>query len=639
MIDLINIFEIRNIVDNKVVEKIEDELGNLIYENWKNLIASGVPPLKLLNCKGVDLVDYKIYGKSVQELDASNMTNIWDGTYTTGTYYDDNGNLVELSSITMSNMMELTYKKYDITCINIGTILYNFRFNFFDENENWLSQILIGVNSGETLTKQIEVPNDAKYINFSVMNIVIKAGHKISPSSNNVPTPTAPIEVESVGDKTKNLLIFTLGEQDGLTREITNDGRLHVYGTCTRTTTGFKIGDYILDPGTYTASAKITGEFGNITKIAFNSVSTVTFGTPRTVTKTVSVNSSASVPIELGTEYDFYLTPMLVAGTQEIDYEPYGYRIPVKASANIYNYEDFFSVPSGRLYVSKIDYDSIYIKNYYQNIFTIPNTLFKPNTTYEISKKINIISGTKNTVESRFVLASTTGTTIKMIDGNQEKNTFTTPDDLTTYTRLWVYGMMGDGEIEINDIVIKEQGKEDITTNIYLKEPLRKMDIYTDYIDFENSKVVRVIKPSQINGNSSFSKFGAVTNYSAFYMENREMVKSDVLMNFKILSNKFRYYHCGTANTNGSWSGDYQIGTAVTSTYRRICFTLPNTITDSTSAKEWFKENPVDYYFPLETPIEEEIELPNIPTIKGTTLLSVDTKIQPSNLEVVYKGK
>jgi hypothetical protein len=43
-------------------------------------------------------------------------------------------------------------------------------------------------------------------------------------------------------------------------------------------------------------------------------------------------------------------------------------------------------------------------------------------------------------------------------------------------------------------------------------------------------------------------------------------------------------------------------------------------------------------YYPLETPTEETIELPNIPTLKGTTILSVDTTIQPSNAEVVYMG-
>lgn len=33
------------------------------------------------------------------------------------------------------------------------------------------------------------------------------------------------------------------------------------------------------------------------------------------------------------------------------------------------------------------------------------------------------------------------------------------------------------------------------------------------------------------------------------------------------------------------------------------------------------------------------MEIPNIPTIKGTTILEVDTTIQPSNMEVIYKGK
>ena len=51
---------------SQVIEKIMK--GTLtVYESWKNLIASGVPPLTLTNCKGVDLVDYKIYGESVQQ--------------------------------------------------------------------------------------------------------------------------------------------------------------------------------------------------------------------------------------------------------------------------------------------------------------------------------------------------------------------------------------------------------------------------------------------------------------------------------------------------------------------------------------------------------------------------------------------
>lgn len=51
---------------SKVIDKIMK--GTLtVYESFIELIASGVPPINLQKCKGVDLVDYKIYGDSKQE--------------------------------------------------------------------------------------------------------------------------------------------------------------------------------------------------------------------------------------------------------------------------------------------------------------------------------------------------------------------------------------------------------------------------------------------------------------------------------------------------------------------------------------------------------------------------------------------
>ena len=54
--------EIKNILSNKVISKIEDTLGNIIYEAIKKLTVSGLIPLKLDNTNGEDLVNYKIYG-------------------------------------------------------------------------------------------------------------------------------------------------------------------------------------------------------------------------------------------------------------------------------------------------------------------------------------------------------------------------------------------------------------------------------------------------------------------------------------------------------------------------------------------------------------------------------------------------
>ena len=39
----------------------------VVYEAWKKITESGIPPLTLLNCKQANLVDYKVYGESIQE--------------------------------------------------------------------------------------------------------------------------------------------------------------------------------------------------------------------------------------------------------------------------------------------------------------------------------------------------------------------------------------------------------------------------------------------------------------------------------------------------------------------------------------------------------------------------------------------
>ena len=41
--------------------------GVIVYEGWKTLTAQGVPPLTLVKCKGEDLINYRIYGNSVQK--------------------------------------------------------------------------------------------------------------------------------------------------------------------------------------------------------------------------------------------------------------------------------------------------------------------------------------------------------------------------------------------------------------------------------------------------------------------------------------------------------------------------------------------------------------------------------------------
>ena len=80
-------------------------------------------------------------------------------------------------------------------------------------------------------------------------------------------------------------------------------------------------------------------------------------------------------------------------------------------------------------------------------------------------------------------------------------------------------------------------------------------------------------------------------------------------INQVVLSPTFKYYPCVGGNVNSYWTDDYEISSAITATYKRILFTLPNTITDTTQAKTWLQTNPIDFYYPTNTPTETTFSL------------------------------
>ena len=61
-----------------------------VYEAFKRLIASGVPPITLQKCKNANLVDYKIYGESIQQLLPSEYQQV-EYIESTGTQCIDTG--------------------------------------------------------------------------------------------------------------------------------------------------------------------------------------------------------------------------------------------------------------------------------------------------------------------------------------------------------------------------------------------------------------------------------------------------------------------------------------------------------------------------------------------------------------------
>ena len=68
--------------------------GVTIYEAWKKLLASGIPPLTLLKCKPSDLLNYKIFGNSVSQARLPQEYQEVEYIQTTGTQHIDSGVLL-----------------------------------------------------------------------------------------------------------------------------------------------------------------------------------------------------------------------------------------------------------------------------------------------------------------------------------------------------------------------------------------------------------------------------------------------------------------------------------------------------------------------------------------------------------------
>lgn len=191
---------------------------------------------------------------------------------------------------------------------------------------------------------------------------------------------------------------------------------------------------------------------------------------------------------------------------------------------------------------------------------------------------------------------------------------------------------------------------EPITTNIYLDEPLRKVGDYADYIDFKNQKVVRNIFKQSLNATSIYKKLNSVIRLGGRNESARQ--KYDMHM----LSTIFNYhggdwsgnteyiFHHSNTNYNYYWSIYWnRLGLTYDGTnVYRTDDTSQTPLTDSeivSIANEWLStlsDKDKEIYMILDTPTEENISIPTLKTFKGTSIVSVDTFVLPSNIKTKY---
>ena len=170
-------------------------------------------------------------------------------------------------------------------------------------------------------------------------------------------------------------------------------------------------------------------------------------------------------------------------------------------------------------------------------------------------------------------------------------------------------------------------GTETKTTNIYLKEPLRKVGDSADYLDLTNKKVVRNVKELSLSQQTAgvytytYSNLNGVVFANALdSSKNRVVGLSNVDTVINKTPKEGHYMWFGVNSKVIYWVGilDY-LG-----------------ISNVSEFNNWLKSNSTLAYYGLETPIEESVNVSMVPRLTGNVTYTIGTGIQPSKIEYGY---
>jgi hypothetical protein len=674
--------------------------GVTVYEAWKRLMVQGSAPFVLTKSKGIDLIDYKIFGNSTQNSvlpDEYQQVEYIEGT---GTQYFDIDYIA--SNITISKgkfqIIEidkvgfllgsrgtsatnfygfnwggaLPYKYYNsfsagiATKVYIDTDIHTFRK---ETNNLYIDDELINT-SGNTYNKEFVTPynmcifacnqdsqqgylpgrvrlfNLQFYDNDQLKVDLIPCYRKVDNEigaydlvsgtfysnqgtgiflkGNDAPTPEAPIEIKNAGEKTKNL--FNINNISSGNVQI-EDGVLKtsVYGatisqTLKQVCPELKVGDTVVLNAE--SNARNNNTVLNIIHILDPKINWK-FGTSLTMTQEYLDSKITFYCVrENGVNTEgYYKNIQIELGTTPTEYEPYGYKIPVTVNNNLFK---AIKLEQG----SVIDATGALADS---NARVRTNLFALKAGTYNISMNWN---SQKCMIKGIHIYNYEDEKWIKYISGGTSKLNLLLTEK--SKIRIVFNKSASAGETITPEEVLKSDvvinlNESDATfieehINIYLNEPLRKMGDYADYLDFETGKVIRKIE-KRLCGEVTWSKHASYTN---IYHLNSARIQP----NINPMSETLNSTTYNPSDSIKNMSTDYCIKTHATNQVIYISDSMHTTLEEF---NEFIKDKYI--YYVLKTPSEETIELPNIPTIKGTTIIEVDTEIQPNNMQVIYLGK
>ncbi len=203
-------------------------------------------------------------------------------------------------------------------------------------------------------------------------------------------------------------------------------------------------------------------------------------------------------------------------------------------------------------------------------------------------------------------------------------------------------------QIEIGDTATEfEPYVKPQTTNIYLDDPLRKVGAYKDYIDFDKGVVVRNIGKQIFKGSENWEYDGS-TNQNSFQLQiYNANLKTSLVSNYSVgaMSDRLigrmwetlwqNYYKpAGATDLTTGVAVSYNIGDK--RIYLKVSpfSALPTLSEWKAYLAQWNDAGtPFEMYYVM--PSEENpIDLPMLPTFRGTTIIEIGTEI-----ETTIRGK
>lgn len=464
------------------------------------------------------------------------------------------------------------------------------------------------------------------------------------------PSPTSPVEIQSVGNKITNLL----GYNDSVDKVILNSVSVKSVGNGTYSikSSGNNSGGYltidipevVIEPNTTyylhfrnfnnpantsfgrnfelrNGDAKVI-QFCNINDFHYENA---TFTAQSEVAESVVCNQ---IYMWLGSEetdiFDFTIQPSIDFQAKTIDYEMYGkYEITKSFSkSNLLGYNaEVDEEILNNVSVKSIGNGSYSIKSGGNNtggnvVIPIPEIIIEPNTTYYLH--FRNVNGESNTAYFRnFELRDNLNNRIiSFLNATNTKENIIVPaQSLMTEAVACsqIYMWLGSSaniydftmQPSISLVEAEEYERYISPINIYLDEPLRKVGNAADYVDLETGTLVRCVGEYVFTGDETW----VLENSSAEFIECYTQALRDVKANgVDVLSNRLPMGTYFTEPINSMWGRDNNKAISITIALEYVEAASAEGMKNLIAA--WYENgNPLVVQFILESPIVEKINV------------------------------